>query len=155
MLFGHNLHAIAPFEAFLTAFCTEFCRASFVVSCPRAEFWTPDQIPGFSGRHFGPGTILGSKKKWFCERSIFWWGGREKSYIKKFPMVLGIHMVVLLCQKPLFFEVFLAISIFPENWKSSPSLFPWASPISLRASPIRLRGPYSPKEGTPGKSLFS
>ena len=66
MFFGRNLHLIAPFEAFLTGFCTEFCCASFVFSRPGADFWTPgrnlgppDQILGFPGRHFGPGTFLG------------------------------------------------------------------------------------------------
>ena len=64
---------MAPFEAFETGCCTEFCCASFVFLSPGADFWTlgpifgpqvgilepPDQILGFPGRHSGPGTVLG------------------------------------------------------------------------------------------------
>ena len=66
MFFGSNLHLIAPFDAFLTGFCTEFCCASFVFSSPGADLlppgWklgAPDQILGFPSRHSGPGTVLG------------------------------------------------------------------------------------------------
>ena len=66
MVFDPNLHLIGPFEAFEAGFCTECCCASFVFLSPGADFWTPgrnlgpkNQILGFPGRHFGPGTLLG------------------------------------------------------------------------------------------------
>ena len=65
-VFGRNLDLIGPFELFPAGFSTEFQRASFVFSCPGADFWTPGRNLRPRGRHFGPGTfgpILGSRKR--------------------------------------------------------------------------------------------
>ena len=59
MVFGRNLHLMAPFEFLEAGFCTEFRRASFVFSCPGADFCAQDWIVWTWGRRFGPGTFLG------------------------------------------------------------------------------------------------
>ena len=75
MVFGYNLHHMAPFDFSSAGFCMEFRRASFVFSCPGADF-------GGRGRIFGPGVnilargpFLGSKmgpeKDSFAEELVF------------------------------------------------------------------------------------
>ena len=46
ILFGHNLHYMAPFAIPNTGFCMFFQRASFVFSSTGAFFWAQDQILG-------------------------------------------------------------------------------------------------------------
>ena len=65
MVVGRNFHLMAPFELLVAGFCTEFRRASFVCSCPRADFWTTGRIWGLPGRHFGSGTFWGPEKHTF------------------------------------------------------------------------------------------
>ena len=38
MVFGHNLHYMAPFAIPRAGFCMVFQRASFVFSCPGTDF---------------------------------------------------------------------------------------------------------------------
>ena len=72
MVFGHNLHLMAPFEILEAGFCTELRRASFWVLCPRVDFWTTDPFLGPPGHHFGPGTFLGQ-----------FWGPEKDSFVMK------------------------------------------------------------------------
>ena len=44
MVFGHNLCYMAPFDFSRAGFCMVFRRASFVFSCPGADFGAQDQI---------------------------------------------------------------------------------------------------------------
>ena len=44
MVFGHNLHYMAPFAIPRAGFCMVFQRASFVFSCPGADFGARGQI---------------------------------------------------------------------------------------------------------------
>ena len=44
MVFGHNLHHMAPFGIPRVAFCMVFRRASFVFSCQGTDFGAQDQI---------------------------------------------------------------------------------------------------------------
>ena len=66
MVFGPNLHLMAPFELLEAGFCTEFRHASFVFSRPEADFWTPDLNFGIQGSTCWAGdpfwSILGSQK---------------------------------------------------------------------------------------------
>ena len=47
MVFGHNLHHVAPFEIPRAGFCMVFQRASFVFSCPGADFGSQVNILGW------------------------------------------------------------------------------------------------------------
>ena len=73
MVFGPNLHYMAPFAIPRTGFCMVFQRASFVFSCPGADFgaqdWILDPRIGFgsAGRHLGRGTLFG--QFWGLEKS--------------------------------------------------------------------------------------
>ena len=78
MFFGSNLHLIAPFEAFLTGFCTEFCCASFVFSSPGADCFTPRWI-------FGPQIRFWDFQVDILARGRFW-GPEKHSFARKgFP----------------------------------------------------------------------
>ena len=44
MVFGLNLHSMAPFAIPRTGFCMVFQRASFVLSCPGTDFGAQDWI---------------------------------------------------------------------------------------------------------------
>ena len=44
MVFGRNLHYMAPFGIPRTGFCMVFQRASFVFSCPGADFGAQNLI---------------------------------------------------------------------------------------------------------------
>ena len=44
MVFGHNLRYMAPFDFSRAGFCMVFRRASFVFSCPGADFGARGQI---------------------------------------------------------------------------------------------------------------
>ena len=44
MVFGHNLHYMAPFAIPRPGFCMVFQRAPFVFSCPRADFGAQNRI---------------------------------------------------------------------------------------------------------------
>ena len=44
MVFGHNLRYMAPFDFSRAGFCMVFRRASFVFSCPGADFGGPGRI---------------------------------------------------------------------------------------------------------------
>ena len=57
MVLGHNLHYMAPFAIPRAGFCMVFQRASFVSSCPEADFGALGQILEPSGQHVGPGTF--------------------------------------------------------------------------------------------------
>ena len=72
MVFGHNLHHMAPFEFLEAGFCMVFRRASFVFSCPGVDFGAAGQILGAPGRHFGPGGFLGQ-----------FWGPEKHTFIMK------------------------------------------------------------------------
>ena len=58
MVFGHNLHYMAPFAIPRAGFCMVLQRASFVVFMPLGGFGSPGSDFGFPGRHFGLGTFL-------------------------------------------------------------------------------------------------
>ena len=44
MVFGQNLHHMAPFEIPRAGLCMVFQRASFVFSCPGVDFGAQDRI---------------------------------------------------------------------------------------------------------------
>ena len=46
MVFGHNLHHMAPFDFSRAGFCMEFRRASLVFSCPGVDLRDPGRISG-------------------------------------------------------------------------------------------------------------
>ena len=134
MVFGSNLHLMAPFEALEAGFCTEFCCASFVFSRPGADLGSPgrklgppSQIWGFPGRHCGTETFLGSPKRYFCEERIFWWGCRGIRPAQMNCMVPRTHMGRLLCPKPYFFIFFCVIPHFPEKMGRPPAQLPGVS----------------------------
>ena len=58
MVFGHNLRYMAPFDFSRVGFCMVFQCASFVFSCPRADFGAQVRIGSSPGQHFGLGTFL-------------------------------------------------------------------------------------------------
>ena len=74
MVFGHNLRYMGPFDFSRAGFCMVFRRASFVFSCPGAEFRG-------RGRNFGPGVNIlargrflsdfGVLKKIVLQRNVF------------------------------------------------------------------------------------
>ena len=74
MVFGHNLRYMAPFDFSRAGFCMVFRRASFVFSCPGADFGGRGRILEPRGRHFGLGTFfvrfLGSERTYFCREMI-------------------------------------------------------------------------------------
>ena len=113
MVFGHNLHLMAPFEFLEAGFCMEFRRASFWFLCTRADFWTTGPIcgpPDFSRSTFWPGDLfgpkMGSRKTYFCDGIDFSWGFRGFPVTQMNCMVPRTHLGVLLCQKPWFFSYF-------------------------------------------------
>ena len=87
MVFGHNLHHMAPFGILEAGFCMVFRPASFWFLVPGTRFWTPE--PKFGSRIWKlgsgwPGEVLGGKmgvgKTWFC-------GGMDsKMEIRGFPV---------------------------------------------------------------------
>ena len=138
MFFGHNLHYMAPFGNPRTAFCMVFQRASFVFSCPGADFWAQDQILDL-GSTFWPGDLFGlnngPEKKWFCDGMILSWQFRGNSKTQMNSIVHRTHLGRLLCLKALLFNYFQGISNFQGNWgtpqKTAPIylLFPFVGPL--------------------------
>ena len=59
MVFGHNLHHMAPFEILEAGFCTVFRRASFWFLVPGVKFGTPDPKFGTPDPKLGPGWAWG------------------------------------------------------------------------------------------------
>ena len=139
MVFGHNLHHMAPFDFSRAGFCMEFRRASFVFSMgwlgrdgfggpgsdfgtPRSTFWPGDAL----------GSILGSQKTYFCEDMILWWGYRGIPSAQMNSMVPGIHLGVLVCPKTSLFNYFVGISTFPGKLQVAPvaSLLSLVGPLA-------------------------
>ena len=70
MVFGHNLRYMAPFDFSRAGFCMVFRRASFVFSCPGADFGAQDQILDLQGNILARGPFWPQKiipKKCFVE----------------------------------------------------------------------------------------
>ena len=77
MVFGHNLHHMAPFGILEAGFCMVFRPASFWFLVPGTHFGTPEPKfgtviwklgPGWPGEVFG--TKMGVRKTWFCEGMV-------------------------------------------------------------------------------------
>ena len=67
MVFGHNLHLMAPFEFLAAGFCMVFRRASFLFLGPGADVGVP-------GRILGPGWARGLlvTKNWLEKHGCVW-----------------------------------------------------------------------------------
>ena len=119
MFFGRNLHLIAPFELFPAGFCTEFQRASFVFSRPRADVWTPGQNLGPRGRHVGPGTFLdqfwGSEKHTFARKGFCGEDTGESPTPKWIVWSLGLIWVCYFVKNLGFSSSSSQFQVFPEN----------------------------------------
>ena len=110
MVLGHNLHYMALFEIPRAAFCMVFRCASFVCSCPGADFGAQDQIldpqDQISARQVNilAGDLFGlkkwSRKKLFCGGMVLWWGFRGIQPAQMNSMVPRSHMGRLLCPEP-------------------------------------------------------
>ena len=125
--------------------------------------WGQDRISGFPRifrSTFWPGDVFGDPKECLFLREKRVLVGRQEQIPHQKVSDGPWHSYGgATLSKNLLSHAFLAISIFPENWKSSPSLFPWASPISLRASPIPLVGSCellsaSRQSGRPGTASY-
>ena len=102
MVFGHNLRYMAPFDFSRAGFCMVFRRASFVFSCPGADF-------GGRGRIFGPGVNILARgpfwgqewgpKKIVLQGNDFWVRIQGIHPAQMNCMVPGSHMGRLLCPK--------------------------------------------------------
>ena len=77
MVFGHNLHHMAPFGILEAGFCMVFRCASFCFLAPGTHFGTPGPKfgpgiwklgPGWPGEVFGPKMWVG--KTWFCKGMV-------------------------------------------------------------------------------------
>ena len=109
MILGHNLHHMAPFEIPRAGFCMVFQRASFVFSCPGADFGAQDRIldpqdqildPQVNVLAWGPFWYQKmAPKKMFCGGMILWWGFRGIHPAQMNSMVPGTNMGRLLCPK--------------------------------------------------------
>ena len=65
MVLGHNLHHMAPFAIPRAGCCMVFQRASFVFSCPGADFGAQDRILDTQERILDPQVnILGWGAFW-------------------------------------------------------------------------------------------
>ena len=97
---------------------------------PRIGFWIPRST-------FWPGdlfwSILGSRKKWFCDEIILWWVGRGFPKTQMNSIVYRTHLGRLLCPKPWFFNYFQGISRFSGKL-GGPWDLPCVFPIPLRAT---------------------
>ena len=137
MVFGHII-----FE------CMEFRRASFVFFMPRGGFGGPGSDFGTPRSTFWPGdalgSILGSRKTYFCEEMILWWGYKGIPPAQMNSMVPGIHMGRLLCPKTLLKIISKQIVKKPENWCR-----PLAHPCGLPYSPwwLSLFPPWGRQHG--------
>ena len=128
MVLGHNLHHMAPFDFSRAGFCMELRRASFYFSCPGVELGGPGSDFGSPRSTFWPGdafgSILGSRKTYFCEEVTLWWGYREIPSAQMNSMVPGTHLGVLVCPKTSLFNYFVGISSFPGKLQVAPCGLP-------------------------------
>ena len=118
MLFGHNLHHMAPFGILEAGFCMVFRCAHFWFWVPGTQFWTPG--PKFGPRIWKlgagwPGEVLGPKmgaqKTRFCEGMV------SKLEIRGVP---ATQMDCMVPRRPLGKPVFPK----PPLKNGSPRLFP-------------------------------
>ena len=106
MIFGHNLHLMAPFAIPRAGFCMVFRRASLYFHAqgqilePRIGFWIPGIRFWIPRSTFWAGELFGTKKwsrkKLFCGGMILWWGFRGIHSAQMNSMVPGSHMGRLL-----------------------------------------------------------
>ena len=160
MVFGHNLHLMAPFDAFLTPFCTEFCRTSFVFLSPRADFWTLDQNfgpqiriwdPGsdcrifrqtfWAGDRFGP--ILGSQKSDFVRETFFGGAVGKNSSPKSFLGSLASIWSCYFVKNRSFWQFSSHFSFFQKIGKVPPAYFSGHPLFPFVALPILPGSSYS------------
>ena len=145
MVFGHNLHHMAPFDFSRAGFCMEFRRASFVFSCPgvdlgaRIGFWDP-QVNILAWGHFG--VNLWVPKTYFCEGIILWWGYMGIPSAQMNSMVPGTHLGVLVCPKTYLLNYFVWISSFPGKLQVAPvpSLLSLVGPLAAYFSLVGTLG---------------
>ena len=120
MVFGHNLCYMAPFDFPRAGFCMVFRRASFVFSCPGADFGGRGSDFGFPRSTFWPGDLFGPKKwsrrKLFCGGMILWWGFRGIHPAQMNSMFPRTHVGRLLCPKSPLKIISRQIPPNPENW---------------------------------------
>ena len=100
----------------------------FRFGIPRSTFWP--------GELFKP--IFGSRKTYFCEEMILWWGymGFHPAQINS--MVPGIDIGRLLCHQTPLKNKFSANSPKSEKLQVAPATSPWPSLFPLVAVPIPL-----------------
>ena len=79
MVFGHNLHYMAPFNFCEDGVLHGFPARTFCFFMPGVAFWRPGSAFWAWSQHFGPGTVSGSKMgvekhtfamKSFCEGEV-------------------------------------------------------------------------------------
>ena len=99
------------------------CRAN-----PGPTFWPGDLF----------GSIFGSRKTYFCEEMILWWGYKGIPPAQMNSMVPGIHMGRLLCPKTSLKNKIYANSPKSEKLQVAPATSPWPSLFPLVAVPIPL-----------------
>ena len=103
MVFGHNLHHMAPFGIPRAAFYMVFRRASFVFSCQGTDFGAQDQILDPQVNILARGPFWHQKmvpQKMFCGGMILCWGFKGIPPAQMNSMVPGTHMGRLLCPQP-------------------------------------------------------
>ena len=72
-----------------------------------------------------------SRRRWFCEGMILWWGFRGFHLTQMNSMVPGTHMGRLLCPKPSLFNDFVGISTFPGKLQVAPGTSLYLSLIHI------------------------
>ena len=128
-VFAHTLHYMAPFAIPNTGFCMVFQRASFVFFMPRGGILSPGSYFLISGRHFGPGTFLGSKmgpeKSEFATESFCHGSSGENPKPKWIILYIGPIWAGYFAKNLGFLLIFKGCTIFQENW-GTPQPVTWA-----------------------------
>ena len=99
-------------------------RASFVFSCPGADFGAQDRILDLRVNILARGPFWPQKtapKKMFCGGMILWWVLRGIPPAQMNSMVPRSHMGRLLCSKPPLFNYFVRGSSFPGKLQVPPA----------------------------------
>ena len=127
MVFGHNLHYMAPF-AIPRAGSAWFFSAHLLFFHARGRICEPGIRLLDLGSTFWPGDLFGvkngSRKTYFCDEIILWWVGRGIPPAQMNSMVPRTHMGRLLCPKSYFFNYFQGISYFPGKLGNAPAHYP-------------------------------
>ena len=135
MVFGHNLHYMAPFGIPRPGFCMIFQRASSFHA--RGRIIQPGIRFGDLGSTFWPGDLFWVNtwvlEKLICDGIILAWQFRGNPQTQMNSIIYRTHLGRLLCPKPSLFNYFQGISRFSGKL-GGPWDLPCVFPIPLRAT---------------------